>query len=340
MGGRTLASERGFTLVELLVGLTLSFVVLGATLTTFNTMYRSENENAARNDTVELARNALDVQARQLRNLAKRVSSPVIDSLGADNLIFQTADPSRTWVRYRLDTTTSPASTDRGRLWTGELAVPDSSVASPVTGAMRSGCPGSGWSTTRVVADYVTNHRAGLARALFTYGCTVGTACATSASTYDQVTSIAAQTLVDTTPGSGAPELSVLSGVHLRNQNQAPTASFVWSASASRTVVLNASGSIDSEGRTMNYYWFEHAMPAQASIDCSRPTITGSGTPRTLWGAGGYLGEGITLSHTFPPGSGVAGIARSVGLVVCDPGDRFDTAGIAPDTAITIAIPS
>jgi len=335
-----LADERGFTLVELLVGMVLSTMLLLATLSTVDNMARGEHANNARNDSVELARNALDVQARQLRNLAKRVSSPVIDTLAPYDLIFQTSDPNRTWVRYCLDTTTAPASTARGRLWTGELAVANSTVASPVTAPMRTGCPGTGWSTTNVVADYVTNRRGGQDRPLFEYTCSSGTGCLASSAAYDQVVDISAQTLIDTTPGTGAAELRVLSGVYLRNQNQAPVASLASTpSSTSRTIVLNGSGSTDFEGRTLNYYWFKTALPAEAAIDCARPAVTGTATPRTLWGAAGFLGEGITINHTFPASDGAANTNVPFGLVVCDPGDRAGTAGISPP-AITVKIPS
>jgi type II secretory pathway pseudopilin PulG len=326
----SVADERGFTIVELLAGMTLSLIVLGATLTTFDGFNGAVRKNNDRNDSAELARTALDAQARQLRNLAKRVSSPVIDTLAASDLIFQTADPNRTWVRYCLDTTKPPASTARARLWTAQLAVSAVTTVSPVTTAMRGACPGSGWTWTGVVADYVTNVRDGLVRPLFTYSCRTGTACATSAASYDEVVAVTAQTYIDTTPGRAPVELRVLSGVHLRNQNQAPVASFAATpSSAARTVVLNAAGSTDYEGRTLDYYWFEQVMPATASINCAQATVTGTDPTRTLWGATGYLGRGISMSYTFPLASGVAGVTRNVSLVVCDPGDRYGTATVA-----------
>jgi len=327
--------DAGFTLVELLVGMTISLVLLGATLTTFNRFQQSAHDADARNDTAELARRSLDVQARQLRNLAKRVSSPVIDTLSSYDLIFQTADPNRTWVRYCLDAS-APQSTDNARILTGELVVASASVASPVTAAMRGACPGSGWTKTKIVADHVTNRRASLDRPLFTYTCTIGTACTTTPASYDQVGHIAARTIVDTTPDSGAQELSLTSAVNLRNQNQPPIATFVTSPSATRTVELNAAGSTDYEGRTMSYYWFKQAMPT--NIDCAQPTVTGSGDARTLWGSGGYLGEGVSMTYEFPLGDGLG--TRNIGLVVCDPGDRFDTAGVPPDATIAVQIPS
>jgi type II secretory pathway pseudopilin PulG len=329
------------TLVEVLVALAISSLLLVAVLTTFNIFARAEHDNATRNDTTELARDALDVQERQLRNLAKRVSSPVIDTLSSYDLIFQTSDPARTWVRYCLNTSTAPGSTDRGRLWTGELTVASASIVSPVTSAMRSGCPGTGWTTTRLVADYVTNRRAGQDRPLFSYTCITGTTCTSSAATYDQVISVGAQLLIDTDPGTGTPELRLSSGVYLRNQNQAPVATLVWSrSSTSRTVVLNGGGSTDYEGRALEYYWFKDTLPAVTSIDCAHPTVSGFVGTRTLWGAAGFIGNGITYTYTFPSTDGAAGTSHNIGLVVCDPGDRYDTAGIPPEATIAVQIPT
>jgi prepilin-type N-terminal cleavage/methylation domain-containing protein len=336
-----LAGERGVTIIEMLVAITISAILLTAVLTTFNVFNNAEHDNATRSDTTELARNALDVETRQLRNLAKRVSSPVIDTLSSYDLIFQTSDPERTWVRYCLNTTSAPGSTDRGRLWTGELTVASASLVTPVSASMRTGCPGTGWTTTRLVADYVTNRRAGQDRPLFSYTCIPGTSCTSSPSTYDQVIGISAQLLIDTTPTSGTPELRLASGVYLRNQNQVPVAAFVWSrASATRTVVLNAGGSTDYEGRALDYYWFKDTMPAEAGIDCAHPSISGYVGTRTLWGSAGYLGNGVTFTYAFPSTDGNAGTSHNVGLVVCDPGDRYDTAGMPPEATIAVQIPT
>jgi len=334
-----LHDERGVTLVELLAVMTLSLGVLSATLLTFTTMSDSAHDNNLRLDTTEVARDALDVQARQLRSLAKRLNNtPVLDTVGPYDLIFQTSDPSRTWVRYCLDTTNAPATTSQARLWTQERALA-ATVASPVTAAMRSGCPSdsSEWTATRVVADELTNRRDGLERPLFQYRCTSGTSCATSPSTYDQIVNVSAQTLVDTDPHRAVPELRVATGIYLRNQNQAPVASFVVTpSSSSRTVVLNASASTDYEGRTLTYFWFAGAIPALSAIDCANATVTGEGDVRTLWGANGFIGESITLSHTFSLAEALLAPTVRVALVVCDPGDRYGTAGVSSPIAVQI----
>lgn len=333
-------NEAGFTLVELLLAMVLSLIILTATLAVWGATYRNARTNDARFDTTEMARNALDAETRQLRNIAKRLNNtPVIDTVGNFDLIFQTSDPEKTWMRYCLDTTAAPASTSRGRLWAASLSLPVAATAYGVTSGMRSTCPGTGWTRTEAVADYVTNRVAGIDRPLFSYRCTDGTAgCTTTASTYDQIVNVSSKVIVDTTPGTQAKELLVSSGVHLRNQNQAPAATFAATATQPRTVLLNASGSTDYEGRTLRTWWFKGTMPTSVECDQAAATTDAFGQ-QTLWG-GALLGEGITLSHQFPIIDGAAGTLVTIGLVVCDPGDRFGTAGIPPAAAIRVPIPN
>ena len=330
--------ERGFTIPELLLVMIIALIILGATLTVFNKTYQTAHTNDDRFDTIETARNALDAEARQLRNLARRLNNtPVIDTVTAFDLIFQTSDPQRTWVRYCLDTTTAPASASRGRLWESRLALPAGTTTSPVSPAMRAACPGSGWTTASVVADRVTNRIGGLDRAMFSYTCVDATAsCTAGAAGFDEILDVTTRTIVDTTPGSGPAELGLESGVYLRNQNQAPTVSFVATPTLSRTILLNASGSIDHEGRTLSLYWFAGTMPTAITCDDVTVTVDAAGQ-RVLWG-GVLIGDGITMSYKFV--GGLVGTSRAVGLVGCDAGDRFGTAGIAPAAQITVSIPS
>jgi len=324
--------EAGFTLVELLLAMTISLVILGAALTSFNVFYADAREQEGRYETAETARSALDRQARQLRNVAKRLNnSPVIERVGDYDIIFQTSDPARTWVRYCLDTTTAPASQSSGRLWETALSLPVASETSAVTPGMSSACPGSGWSRTTIVADNITNRINGSNRPVFSYRCSDGTdTCRTSAATFDRILQISAQTIVDTTPAAGPPELKVASGVHLRNQNQAPVASLAVTPTMSRTLSLNGSGSTDYEGRTLSMYWFKGTAPT--AIRCDQPTVTlNASNQRMQWGSL-VIGEGITLSYTFPTIDGST--SQTITLVVCDPGDRYGTA------SATVGIPT
>jgi prepilin-type N-terminal cleavage/methylation domain-containing protein len=335
-----LRDERGFTLPELLLVMIIALIILGATLTVFNRTYQTAHDHDDRFDSIEIARNALDLEARQLRNLARRLNNtPVIDTVNSYDLIFQTSDPQRTWVRYCLDTTGTGASTARGKLWGTSLALPANSASYSVTAGMRGACPGTGWTKAQVVADYVTNRVGGVDRPIFSYACADGTTttCIASPAAYDQIVNVTAQTIIDTTPNRDPKELLVSSGVYLRNQNQAPVASFVATSTLPRTVLLNGSGSTDYEGRSLSYWWFKGTMPTQ--IECDAPTITvNAAEQRILWG-GVLIGEGITLSHTFPD-SEPSGTLQRIGLVACDPGDRYGTAGVPPAAYIRVTVPN
>ena len=100
-------TERGFTLIELLLVMSLGIVILGATLTSFTGYYRNQKTNQQLNDTAQVARDSMDLAARQLRNLANQDPSQQTTTIARAlpfDLVFQTSDPARKWVRYCLDT--------------------------------------------------------------------------------------------------------------------------------------------------------------------------------------------------------------------------------------------
>jgi prepilin-type N-terminal cleavage/methylation domain-containing protein len=314
-----LRDRRGFTFIEVMLVMGLSLVMLGASLTAFERFVRNQRVQDHRFDTSEMARNSLDLQSRQLRNLAKRLNNNlVIDRIESYDLIFQTSDPSRTWVRYCLDAVNAPASAQSARVWQSTMALPASAATSPVTAGMRGTCPGTGWTKQTVVAEDVVNLINGRNQSMFTYTCIDGTTgCVTNSARYDELINVNTQLFVDSTPLKGPGELKVSTTVFLRNQNQAPIARFTTTNSTSplHTVLFNGSGSTDFENRTLGYYWFKDTMPT--SIRCDQPQPAMSGTTRTLWG-GTFMGEGVTLTNTFSSGG-----PRTIALVVCDPGDRY-----------------
>jgi prepilin-type N-terminal cleavage/methylation domain-containing protein len=325
--------QQGMVLPEVLVVMVIGTLLLGATLLTFERFVTHSNENDVRNDTSEMARRSLDLQAKQLRNLAKRINTGVIDTVQPDQLIFQTSDPTRTWVRYCLDTTIP----SNGKVYQQNQSLSVAAAGAPVTAAMRSGCPstGGGWSETRVVATNVVNRINGLDRPMFTYQCAGGgTTCTSSPTLYDRIIGVNSTLYVDTKPVNGPGAERVSTGVYLRNQNQAPVAEFTSTvvAGTPRTVLLNGSGSSDFEQRTLAYYWFLGTMPSTASIRCDLP---GDPNASTLWG-GNIIGRELTVQYTWPIGMPPAsGTAETVGLVVCDPGDRS-----SPLVTQTVTVPA
>jgi prepilin-type N-terminal cleavage/methylation domain-containing protein len=292
--------EDGFTLIEVLLVSTLFLVVLGATIEAMVHFTANNRLTEIRNDQAEEARSALDRQARQLRNLAKRVGAPTINKAEGYDFIFQTSDPSRTWVRYCLDTTTAPATQSRGRLWemvSSSSTVPDTAACPGATGA---------WESANVVADHISNRNGNADRPVFSYSCLGGaTPCPPADSSL--VTGVAATLWVDNDVTKDPLELRVSTAVFLRNQNEPPTAAFEITPLGTRKVFLNAAESSDPEGRTLRYYWYQAATAP--SFNCA----TGPANTPTYF-------EGVALTYTFPTAT-ATGTSAPFTLVVCDAGD-------------------
>src|SRR6185503_185341 len=115
--GSSLRREDGMTLVEVLIVMILMGIILGATLTTFETFERKSRDNQDQNEAQDGARRALDLMARDLRNLAS--PTPLlplaVDVKLPQDLIFQSEGKVKpagslnalntTRVRYCLNTT-------------------------------------------------------------------------------------------------------------------------------------------------------------------------------------------------------------------------------------------
>lgn len=299
-----IAHEGGFTFVEVLLVSTLFIVVLGATIEAMVHFTKNNRIAEIRSDQTELARTALDRQARQLRNLAQRVTVPTINKATEYDFIFQTSDPSRTWVRYCLDTTNAPATTSNGRLW--EMASPSNTVPDA------SSCPGNtgAWATgdgfAQIVADHISNRHNNADRPIFRYTClNNATPCPPADSSL--VTGVAASLWVDNDVTEDPPELRVSTAVHLRNQNEPPTVDFSSTSLGARKVFLNAAASTDPEGRTLRFYWYQASSAPSFSCAVGPPT-----TPKYY--------QGVALTYPFPPTT-PTGSSQPFTLVVCDPGN-------------------
>jgi type II secretory pathway pseudopilin PulG len=298
---RDLAEDRGFTLIELLLAATLMIIVLGATLTTIEGFWKTNKVNNDQNDAQDVARTAIDRLAQQLRNLAlpTPTSPDSIDEASSYDLVFKTAEPTRRRVRYCLGTD-SPDSPANGRLYMQTQAGSGAGTPDPAVPASDS-CPqptgSGGWATSTVVADHVVNTVNGKHRPVFSFNAPT--------SELPKITLLRSDLFVDVDPDRRPLESRISTGVYLRNQNQVPTASFSVASggTGTRRFLLNGSGSVDPEGRTLAFFWFIGA--GRDETNCS-PTLLD-----------GCIGKGVTLDYTVP---GTSGDVRAFTLKVRDPG--------------------
>lgn len=245
-----LRREDGFTLVEVLIVCVLMIVVLGATLTTFNSFQQSVSINEKMNTAQDSARNSMDLIARDLRNLASpSQEQPLALDLKEDQqVIFQSegrdmpagslniANTNR--VRYCLSSTGDLYR--QIQTWTSDAfpAIPDSTS-----------CPGTAWPTTKLVAQNVVND----SRAIFYY----------NAADAPDVTEITTTLYVDVNPGRDPSESTLQSSVYLRNQNRKPTAVFSLAlANAGTAIIMNASESTDPEEKPLTFTWYIDGVEA------------------------------------------------------------------------------
>ena len=282
-----MTDERGFTLVELLVGMTLMLLVLGAVLTTFEGFERQARQTSDRNEAQDAARTAIDRVARDMRN-AISGGSPIaqaVERATGDDLVFKTIGPTPTptnptgsrRVRWCLNTATPSNATLVRQVQTSDPL--------PAAGPADTACPGTGWNLTVVHARNLTNAFNG-SRPLFAYRFR-GTGTALS-----DMAAIMPTAYVDTTPGRAPAEVALRSGVLLRNANQPPVAAWSWSRQGTK-IIFNASAAADPEGQTLTYDWFFDGA--------TTPNVTGV---RAEWGgfAAGST-HSVRLRVTDPSGA-------------------------------------
>jgi type II secretory pathway pseudopilin PulG len=252
--GSTLRREDGMTLVEVLLVSALMLIVMGATLTTFNNFERKARDNQNLNEAQDQTRRALDLMARDLRNLAS--PTPLlplaVDVKGAQDLVFQSEGKVKpagslnaqntTRVRFCLNTTTKILFRQI-QTWT--------SAAAP--GIPTSGCGDeAGWNSTMPVATDVVNG----SRPVFTY----------NSGDNDKVTEVSAQVFVDTTPNRLPAEVDLQTSVFLRNQNRAPTAAFSAVSMPGGAIFLNASESTDPEEKALTFEWYDASLTPETKV--------------------------------------------------------------------------
>jgi type II secretory pathway pseudopilin PulG len=259
------SSEEGFTLVEVLIAAVLMIIVLGATLTALTSFQKNTATNQRQNDGQDQARSTLDLIARDLRNLASPVLErpEAIDRNLPLDLIVQSEGRgtggslnARNTMRVRFCLGPDRKLYRMTQTWT-TAAIPNAPAATV--------CPGTGWTTSTVVAENVVNGT----RPIFTYNA-VG---------LQDITEVSATLFVDVNPGTTPAETQLETSVYLRNQNRAPTALFSVEV-VNTSILLNASESTDPEEKAMIYSWKIDNVAAGSGILLTKPVTAGNHTVR------------------------------------------------------------
>ena len=284
---RRAVDHAGFTLVELLVAMTLMLVVLGAAFKALEVFARTTSSHQRYADSVNAARTAVDRLTREMRNAtayqtsSNPASSAVLLAQPSD-LAFKAVDPSggpasgNTWgvqtVRYCLAAS-------------GKALYRQTKAGAVTPG---SACPDPTWSGGMVAQSIVNG-----SRTPFTYGSESG----------GPITSMSVALYVDDDPAELPKEILLRSGVFLRNQNRPPKAAFTAVASSGAHVTLNGSASSDPEGNPLTYTWQDGSttLPQTgAVVDYVAPS-SGSRTFTLTVTDGGGLTDTATTSVMVQP---------------------------------------
>jgi prepilin-type N-terminal cleavage/methylation domain-containing protein len=299
--------EDGFTLVELLIAVSMMLVVMGAAFSALQSFEQTSSRNTKQNDAQDQARNAIDLIVKRLRNDASPTpgSPQAIDRATPTDLIFQTVDPANPpagsqnshnimRVRYCLDTST-PANERlymQTQRWT--QAVAPGPPAAPI-------CPetSGAWQTRRVIAEHLTNGFPATPRPMWTFDCPAGYSAVDCSAGTDQqmlaqVRRMAVTLFVDTDPTTPPAESRLTSAVFFRNQNAAPTASTSTPTVAAGHVYANAGASSDPDADRLYYRWCWYGAnaPAPGAPWCTGGTELPERSMTLDYDATGFHGTG------------------------------------------------
>jgi hypothetical protein len=298
--------QRGeMSLTGLLVAMTLTLLVMGATLDVFSNSQKVSHDIQDRTEAQDRVRGVEDRLARELRSLASPTPEQpqAVDRAGQRDLVFLTVDPVRAAsgtnaanvmrVRYCLD--------GSGQLWRMRQRWTTSTtpaVPGGLTGyADDPTCSAAGWDagTATVVASAIVN-ATGTLRPVFTYNTTTDVA---------SITTVSVDLRVDLDAQRGPAESRLTTSVFLRNQNRRPSAAFTYRATP-QGLVLNGTPSSDPEAHPLTLCWYDQQAPTVAS-------------PPAPCSAGPYIGNSLTFTYAVGWGT-----SHNIWLEVRDPAQLSD----------------
>jgi prepilin-type N-terminal cleavage/methylation domain-containing protein len=280
------AAERGFTLIEVLVAMSISMVVMGCVVAIL-TVFLNDNRYATlRDDATAHAQTMIDRLSHDLRDAASPTpaSAGLLAHAASYDIAFQmvsakpgsapSGDPTnQMWVRYCLD--------GNDTLWR-QTTAPSSSISTvpDLTACPSTSSPwltGSGGKPCCVQLSDVVNEIGGDNRPLFTFG-------PTGYSGLSEIKSVQTSLYVDRNPGHLPGPTELTSAVYLRNELAPPVANFVptkTAVSGGADISLNGSLSTDPNGQVLTYQWYEGSS-------CSSPSVALTGGTTQEFDAGDF----------------------------------------------------
>jgi Tfp pilus assembly protein PilV len=324
---RCLLSERGFTLAELLVAMTLAMIVLGCTFTVLDLFNQHYTQSNARTDAQDRARLALDRMAWQMRNIATEptaigngttttYSPMLIERATAYDTVFDTVLPYSSLsgspsygsntnqvvrVRYCAPADTSTGSSGNEVLYQEveywSSATPPTSPWSTSSGTTLA-CPDSPLpnnTIATVLVNGVTNrYQQRTDRPAFSYysGSTPAPN-NVDTSGLSSITSVGMDLFVNPTPTNSVTESEIKSGADLRATANFPMATFTSTSEGTGKVLLNAEA-YSPDNEQLTYSWSCSGSNCPTSSSSSYLNAT---SPQYEWspGTGTYT---VTLTVT------------------------------------------
>ena len=285
--------EGGFTLIEMLVTLSIALIVFAATLNALDVFNADAHKMSQRNGAQNQARLAEDRIVRQLRNIASPLTSPKLLAYATPyDIAFQTIGPASAvtaqnpqgiqWVRYCIPQDTAAGSAGSEVLISQTLAWTSANSGSDPWST--TACPDTSHPSTTLVSGVTNRYKQRTDRPAFTYNG------GTAPSNLATVDTVGLDLFVNPTPSLADAETELRSGAFLRNQQRQPVANFTYTPLGGGTALLNAGPSYDPSGEPLTYSW-----------SCSGSTSCASSAAVFSWkpGAGTYT---VTLTVTDPAG--------------------------------------
>lgn len=295
----------GFTLVELLVAMTISLVVFGAALTLLDSYLRQSSAATKRLDAQDRARLAVDRIVRDLRNVSSPLTTPkLLERATPYDVVFQTiGTPSGgssgnvsgiERVRYCIPQDSSAGSASQEELiaqvqtWTTSTAATDPWTSDPtqtIACPDLTFTPATGQPVYTVLAQSITNrYQQTSSYPAFSFNNGLD-ANSVAASDLPQISTIQVNLRVNPTPSLSGATTQIQSSAYLRNKQHSPVAQFTYSATGGGGVILNAGQSYSPDNEQLSYAW---ACTSSPCASASALSLASTGLVSWKPGAGTY----------------------------------------------------